>query len=82
LFDLRIREARILDGAGNPWFRGDVGIKQGRITAVGDLGGIAAKRELHADDLYLAPGFIDIHTHSDFSLPLFRQASEMRGTES
>ena len=71
MFDLRIRKARILDGTGNPWFRGDVGIEQGRITAVGDLGGIAAKRELHADDRYLAPGFIDIHTHSDFSLPLF-----------
>jgi len=71
LFDLTIRDARILDGAGNPWFRGDVGIMEGHIAAVGDLSGSSTKRELQADDRYLAPGFIDIHTHSDFSLPLF-----------
>lgn len=71
MFDWRIRQARILDGSGTPWFRGDVGISDGRIVAVGDLTEVAAKRELDASGLCLAPGFIDVHTHSDFSLLRF-----------
>ncbi len=71
MFDWRVRQARILDGSGAPWFRGDVGISDGRIVAVGDLTGAAARSELDAGDQYLAPGFIDAHTHSDFSLPRF-----------
>lgn len=71
MLDWRIRRARILDGTGTPWFRGDVGIRSGRIVAVGDLRGAAATREVDAGDRCLAPGFIDAHTHSDFSLPTF-----------
>jgi N-acyl-D-amino-acid deacylase len=71
MLDWRIRRARILDGTGTPWFRGDVGIRGGRIAAVGDLRGAAATREVDAGDRCLAPGFIDAHTHSDFSLPTF-----------
>src|SRR5574337_57199 len=71
MLDWRIRRARIIDGSGTPWFRGDVGIQDGRIVAVGDLDGARARRELDAGDRCLAPGFIDAHTHSDFSLPTF-----------
>lgn len=71
MLDWRIGRARIVDGSGNPWFRGDVGIQNGRIVAVGDLKGAAATRDLDAGDRCLAPGFIDAHTHSDFSLPTF-----------
>ena len=71
MLDWRIRQARIIDGSGNPWFRGDVGIQAGRIVAVGNLTGARATCELDADDRCLAPGFIDAHTHSDFSLPTF-----------
>ncbi|WP_428487764.1 N-acyl-D-amino-acid deacylase family protein [Rhodopila sp.] len=63
--DLIIRDATILDGLGGPRFTADVGVTGDRITAVGDLGGRAADREVDADGLALAPGFIDAHTHDD-----------------
>ncbi len=74
MLDWCIRHARIVDGSGNPWFRGDVGIQAGRIVAVGTLGDVHATREVDAGDRCLAPGFIDAHTHSDFSLPRFPRA--------
>lgn len=77
MLDLKIRNARIIDGTGKPWFRGDVGIEGGRIARVGDLTGAGARSTFDADDCYLAPGFIDIHTHSDFSLPTFPRAESL-----
>jgi N-acyl-D-amino-acid deacylase len=61
-YDVLIRNARVIDGAGNPWFRADVGIKDGKIGAIGRLGGPAAKT-IDAGGRVLAPGFIDVHTH-------------------
>ncbi len=71
MLDWCIRNAKIVDGSGNPWFRGDVGVTDGRIVAVGDLRAAISARNLDAADRCLAPGFIDAHTHSDFSLPTF-----------
>ena len=62
--DLVLRNGRILDGQGNPWFRGDVGITGDRITAVGELAGHPARRTVELDGLYLSPGFIDTHSHA------------------
>ena len=67
--DLVIRNARIVDGAGTPWFRGDVAITGGRITAMGRIApDMPAKRVIDAKERYLMPGFVDPHTHSDFVL--------------
>ena len=59
-FDVLITNARIVDGAGNPWFRGDVGIRGDRIAAVGALAGRGAARTIDAADRVVAPGFIDM----------------------
>jgi N-acyl-D-amino-acid deacylase len=63
--DLIIREATVFDGLGSPRFTADVGVTGDRIVAVGDLGSSEADREVEADGLALAPGFIDAHTHDD-----------------
>jgi len=66
-FDLLITNARIIDGTGGPSIRGAVGVRDGRIAAVGDAAG-PATRTIDAHGLALAPGFIDAHSHSDYSL--------------
>ena len=81
-FDVLIRGARVLDGTGNPWFYADVGIRGERIAAMGDLSGRSAGTVVDATGLYLAPGFIDAHSHAGPALatpglsaavPLLRQ---------
>ena len=62
-YDLIIRNARVVDGTGNPWFHADVAVKQGRIAAIGSLAGDSATRAIDARNRVLAPGFIDVHTH-------------------
>jgi N-acyl-D-amino-acid deacylase len=63
--DLVIRNATIFDGLGNPRVAGDVAVTGDRIVAVGDLGAWEAERDVDADGLAVAPGFIDAHTHDD-----------------
>ncbi len=67
-YDVVIRHARIVDGSGNPWFHGDVAIRGQRIVAVGRVPAGKAGREIDAHGLVVAPGFIDIHSHSDYLL--------------
>jgi N-acyl-D-amino-acid deacylase len=64
-FDLAIINARIIDGTGNPWFRGSIAIKDGRIVKVGGINGAEAKETIDAQGKIVAPGFIDVHTHSE-----------------
>lgn len=63
--DLIIRDALIFDGLGSPRYQADVAVRDDRIAGVGDLGAWEADRELDADGMALAPGFIDAHTHDD-----------------
>ena len=63
-FDLVIRGGTIMDGTGRPGVRGDVGIRGGRIAALGEVKGTAAQT-IDAGGLVVAPGFVDIHTHYD-----------------
>lgn len=59
-FDVLITNARVVDGAGNPWFRADIGIRGDRIAAVGALVGQSADRTIDAEDRVVSPGFIDM----------------------
>ena len=63
-FDVLFTDVRIMDGSGNPWFPGDVGIRDGRIVAVGPLGATPARRVIPGRGRILAPGFIDLHSHA------------------
>lgn len=67
-FDLVLTNGRILDGCGNPWFWGDVGIQGGRIAQVAPAGTLRGRKTLDVGGRFIAPGFIDIHTHSDLSI--------------
>jgi N-acyl-D-amino-acid deacylase len=67
-YDLLIRGGRVVDGTGNPSYIADVGIKEGRIAALGPLAGRTAAQTIDAASLTVAPGFIDIHNHSDFTV--------------
>ena len=63
--DLVIRGGTVIDGTGRPRFRGDVAVRDGKITAIGDLAALRGRQEYRADGLIVAPGFIDAHAHSD-----------------
>src|SRR5215467_11373507 len=69
-YDLLIRNGHVIDGAGNPWFAGDIAVSGDRITAVGDLRDAHAKREIDAQGRIVAPGFIDMLGQSEVSLLL------------
>jgi N-acyl-D-aspartate/D-glutamate deacylase len=66
-YDVLIKNGRIADGTGNPTFLADLALTGGKITAIGKLNGLA-KRTIDATGMIVAPGFIDIHNHSDTSL--------------
>ncbi len=67
-FDILIRGGLVADGTGDPAWRGDVGIRDGKIAALGFLKDKTAKRTIDATGLVVSPGFIDIHNHSDYSI--------------
>jgi N-acyl-D-amino-acid deacylase len=68
--DILIRGASVVDGSGRPAFEADIGITRDKIEALGDLKGQTAGVVIDGSGLVAAPGFIDMHSHSDFSLPI------------
>ncbi|MFX1532978.1 MAG: amidohydrolase family protein [Promethearchaeota archaeon] len=68
-FDIIIKNGKIIDGTGNPWYRGEIGIKDGKIVKIRHQMDEDARKEIDASNLIVAPGFIDPHSHSDFALP-------------
>jgi N-acyl-D-amino-acid deacylase len=67
-YDVLIRHGHILDGTGNPWYAGDIAIRDDRIAAIGKLEGATAKRVIDASGLVVSPGFIDMLGQSEESL--------------
>ena len=67
-FDIVISGGRVIDGTGSPWYYADIGIVGDRIVAIGRLENAQAKQRISAKDLVVAPGFIDMHSHSGRSV--------------
>ena len=68
VYDLLIRNGRIVDGTGSPWYAGDVGIREGKIAAIGRLGDATAKQTIDAAGKVVAPGFIDMLGQSELTI--------------
>ena len=67
MYQILIKNARIIDGTGSPWYYGDLAVQDGKIAAIGNIDG-PAEDVIDAEGYYLSPGFIDIHSHSDRSI--------------
>lgn len=74
MFDIVIKGALIADGTGSCPYTGDLGITNSKISVIDNLDNVNAREEINASGLVLAPGFIDIHGHSEYSLLLDPQA--------
>lgn len=66
-YDLIIRNGKIIDGTGNSWFYGDIGVTDGKIVRIGNLKEATGAQDIDAKGLIVAPGFIDVHTHIEGS---------------
>lgn len=78
MYDLILRNATVVDGTGRERYQAAVGIQSGQIVSVADRSDhAAAKREMDVEGLVVAPGFIDLHTHSDYSIPSYPRADSM-----
>lgn len=62
-YDVLILNGRIIDGTGNSWYYGDIGVKDGKIISIGKFNNITAPKVINAKGLIVAPGFIDVHGH-------------------
>ncbi|MGA2269875.1 MAG: D-aminoacylase [Bryobacteraceae bacterium] len=67
-YDIVVRDGRIIDGTGSPWYAGDVAIRGGRIAAIGRLAGAPARRVINARGMVVAPGFIDMLGQSELTI--------------
>ncbi len=75
--NLLIRNGTIVDGSGRKSFKADVGVSDGRISDIGSNGTSDAKAVIDAEGLVVCPGFIDIHSHSDMSIPFDNKLESM-----
>ena len=71
-YDLGILQGYIVDGAGNPWYRADIGVVGKKIVKIGKIGRTDCERTIAAKGHFVCPGFIDIHAHSDATAIAFR----------
>ena len=70
MFDLVLKNGKVVDGTGNPWYLADIGIQGEKITRIGAIPVDKAASVINVEGLVISPGFIDSHSHADFVLPL------------
>jgi N-acyl-D-amino-acid deacylase len=68
--DIIVKNGKVIDGTGNPWYKADVGILGERVFDIGVLPASSADMVIDASGLAVSPGFVDIHSHSDLVFPL------------
>lgn len=67
MYDVLIKNGKLVDGSGNPWFYGSVGIRDGLVVEIGRACEESGKLEINAEGLCVSPGFIDMHTHTELA---------------
>lgn len=72
--DIVLSRGKIIDGCGNPWFWGDLTMQGGRVVAVAPSGTLQGRQRFDMEGRFVAPGFVDVHTHSDLSIMVNRHA--------
>jgi N-acyl-D-aspartate/D-glutamate deacylase len=77
MLDVLVQNGQVIDGTGAPRYRADVGIQSGRFVAVGTLGGAKAETVIDAAGCVVTPGFVDMHSHADLTLPVWPTADSM-----
>jgi N-acyl-D-amino-acid deacylase len=77
MLDILIQNGQIVDGSGAPRYRGDVAIEGERIVEVGLLAGAAAETVIDASGCVVTPGFVDMHSHTDYTLPMLPTADSL-----
>jgi N-acyl-D-amino-acid deacylase len=75
--DIVLTNGKILDGCGNPWFWGDVAVGGDKIVEIAPVGTLQGRRRIDVEGRHVAPGFVDIHTHSDLSILINRRAESV-----
>ena len=68
MYDILIKNGRILDGSANPGFKADIGVHNGKIQTIGSFSQTEASKTIDAKGKIVTPGFIDTHSHSDLML--------------
>jgi N-acyl-D-amino-acid deacylase len=76
-FDVVLANGRIVDGCGNPWFWGDLAVRRGRIAEIAPAGTLQGQQSIDVGGRFVAPGFVDVHTHSDLSILVNRRAESV-----
>jgi N-acyl-D-amino-acid deacylase len=82
-YDIVLKNGKIIDGTGNPWYKTDVAIKQGKIVKIGLIESEESFEIVDAEGMTVSPGFIDIHNHADFTtfdLPYCESFDNFQGT--
>lgn len=79
MYSLVLKNVRVIDGEGNPWYYADVGIQGDKIAYIGRIEGEDSRRIIEGKDMALAPGFIDVHSHSDMIFLNEKQSELLEG---